>query len=190
MIRRSTWILVAVFLLVLAGAFYWQQRAQAPGVAEVTPVPTQAALFPVTLDEVAGLRVEGSAGEAIVLAEDEDGLWQLQQPAGAGTDQTQVESRLTQLTSMNVKTSLEPAADLSIFGLDSPAYRISLRTVAGQEYDLAIGDVVPTGDGYYVQLNDSPPQVVNKNSIDTFLGILAEPPVADTPTPGTPEAGE
>jgi hypothetical protein len=182
MIRRSTWILVGVFALVLLGAVYWQQRAQAPGEAETTPVPTQAALFPLTLEEISRLRVEGSTGE-VVLEQEAGGSWQLAEPAGEGTDPDQVEARLTQLTSMRVRTDLEPAADLSIFGLDSPGYRVSLITSTGQEYQLAIGDVTPTGDGYYVQMNENPPQVVNKNSIDTFLGILSEPPVAPTPTP-------
>jgi hypothetical protein len=64
MIRRSTWILVGCFAGLMAGAVYWQQRAQAPGEAE-DPRPTQAALFPVTLEEISRLRVEGSAGEAV-----------------------------------------------------------------------------------------------------------------------------
>ena len=182
---------MAVFLLVLAGALYWQQRAQAPGEAEPTPVPTQPLLFPVTSEEISGLRVEGSAGEAVALEREADGPWELVDPAGEGTDTAQVENRLSQLTSLRVRTSLEPAPDLSIFGLDSPDYRVILSTLGGQEYHLAIGDVTPTGDGYYVQMNENPPQVVNKNSIDTLLGMLADPPVAaTTPTPGTPGTDE
>jgi hypothetical protein len=190
MIRRSTWITVAVFALVLAGALYWQQNAQAPGGAEATPVPTQAVLFPVVVDQISQLRVEESAGESLLLVQDADGLWQLVEPSGEETDQAQVETRLSQLTSWRVRSSLEPAGDLSIFGLDSPDYRVSLSTFAGQEYHLAIGDVIPTGDGYYVQMNENPPQVVNKNNIDTFLGILYEPPIPPAPAVETPEEDE
>ena len=179
---------MAVFLLVLAGAVYWQQQAQAPAEADGTPAPAQAPLFPLTLEEISGLRVEGAAGEALLLEQGPEGLWHLGDPPGGAANPAQVDSRLVQLASMRVRTNLEPATDLSIFGLDSPDYRVIVFTSAGQQYHLAIGDLTPTGDGYYVQMNENPPQVVNKNNIDTFLGILSDPPVA--PTPETPGADE
>jgi hypothetical protein len=186
MIRRSTWLLVAVFVVVLGGAVYWQQRPAASPENEATPIPATQPLFPVTSEELTGLQVQETTGGAVILERDADGLWELVQPAGAETDQAEVETKLGQLTSLRIKTSLEPAADLSIFGLDSPAYRVSLRTTDGQEYGLAVGDLTPTGDGYYVQLNGNPPQVVNKINIESFLGILDEPPILLNPEPEAP----
>jgi hypothetical protein len=189
MIRRSTWYLVAVFVVVLGGAVYWQQRPPDSPENEPTPIPAAQPLLPVTPEELAGLQVQEINGGVVILERAAGGAWELVQPAGVETDQAQVETKLGQLTSLRVKTSLEPAADLSIFGLDSPAYRVSLSTTDGQEYGLAIGDLTPTGDGYYVQLNGNPPQVINKINMESFLGILDEPPVLLAPEPEAP-AGE
>jgi hypothetical protein len=177
MIRRSTWYLVAVFVVVLGGAVYWQQRPPASPENEATPIPAAQPLIPLTAEELTRLQVQETSGGVVILEREADGMWELVQPTGMATDPAQVETKLGQLTSLRIKTSLEPAADLSIFGLDSPAYRVSLSTTAGQEYGLAIGDLTPTGDGYYVQLNGNPPQVVNKISMESFLGILDEPPI-------------
>jgi hypothetical protein len=187
MIRRSTWLLVAVFVVVLGGAVYWQQRPAASAENEATPIPAAQPLFPVTPEELVRLQVQETSGGAVILEREAGGLWELVQPAGAETDPAQVETKLSQLTSLRIKTSLEPAADLSIFGLDSPAYRVSLRTTDGQDYGLVIGDLTPTGDGYYVQLNGNPPQVVNKISMESFLGILDEPPILLNPELEAPD---
>jgi hypothetical protein len=189
MIRRSTWYLVAIFVVVLGGAVYWQQRPPDSAENEPTPNPAAQPLFPVTSEELAGLQVQEINGGTVMLERDAGGAWELVQPSGMEADPAQVETKLSQLASLRVKTSLEPAADLSIFGLDSPAYRVNLSTTGGQEYGLAVGDLTPTGDGYYVQLNGNPPQVVNKISMESFLGILNEPPVLLNPEPEAP-AGE
>ena len=179
MIRRTTWIVIVVFLAVLAAAVYLEQRPQAP-----EAVPTAAAalpnLLPVTMSEISGLRLEETAtGEAVELRLDEAGAWQLLEPSEGPADPTEVESSLSTLTSLRAQTSLDPAASLAIFGLSEPAYRLSVETTGGERLTVLVGDQTPTASGYYVQLNDDPPQVVNKFSLDSFLRILVEPPVAE-----------
>lgn len=188
MIRRTTWIVLAVFLAVLAAAIYIQRQPPEPEDAQATAVVTQPNLLPVTYSEISSLRLEETAtGEAVELALDEEGVWQLLEPPAGLADPTEVESILTTLTTLRVQTSLEPAASLAIFGLAQPAYRLSLTTTAGEEVVLLVGDITPTSSGYYVQVNEQPPQVVSKFSLDSFLGILDEPPAQPTPTPGPEE---
>lgn len=179
MIKRTTWIVVAVFLAALAAAVYLEQRPPAPEAA-----PTAAAalpnLLPVTMSEISGLRLEETfTGEAVELRLDEQGAWQLLEPADGPADPTEVESFLGTLTSLVAQTSLEPAASLAIFGLAEPAYRLSLEITAGERLTVLVGDQTPTASGYYVRVNDDPPQVVNKFSLDSFLRILVEPPVLE-----------
>jgi hypothetical protein len=194
MIRRTTWIVIAVFLAVLAAAVYIQRQPPDQDQAEVTPAVTQTNLLLVTNSEISGLRLEETiSGEVVELALDEEGSWQFLEPELGPADSTQVESSLTTLTTLRVQTSLEPAASLAIFGLAEPAYRLMLTTTSGQELTLLIGDQTPTSSGYYVQLDDEPPQVVSKFSLDSILKILVEPPVEPTPTPeveSTEEAGD
>jgi hypothetical protein len=184
MIRRTTWIVVAVFLAVLAAAVFIERRQPGTEEAEVTPVATQTNLLPVTISEISGLRLEETVtGDVVELALDEEGVWQLLEPQPGPADSTQVESSLSTLTTLRVQTSLEPAASLAIFGLAEPAYRLTLRTTTGEKLTLLVGDQTPTSSGYYVQLNEEVPQVVSKYSLDSFLRILVEPPVQPTPTP-------
>jgi hypothetical protein len=188
MIRRTTWIVVAVFLAVLAAAVYIQKQPPEPEDAGATPVVTQPNLLPVTYSEISGLRLEETAtGKVVELALDEGGVWQLLEPPAGPADSSEVENILTTLTTLRVQTSLDPAASLAIFGLAEPAYRLKLATTAGEELVLLVGDITPTSSGYYVQVNDQPPQVVSKFSLDSFLGILDEPPAQPTPTLGLEE---
>jgi hypothetical protein len=188
MIRRSTWIVLAVFVVVLAAAVLIERSQPAADEAEATPVATEANLLPVTFSEISGLRLEETAtGQVVELALDEEGTWQLSQPQPGPADSTEVESSLSALTTLRVQTSLEPAASLAIFGLAEPAYRLSLETAEGETLTLLVGDQTPTASGYYVQVNDGPPQVVSKFSLDSFLRMLVEPPFQPTPTPEVEE---
>ena len=187
MIKRTTWIVVAVFLAVLAAAVYLEQRPPVPEAAPTAAAPL-ANLLPVTMSEISGLRLEETAtGAAVELKLDEQGAWQLLEPPEGPADASEVESSLSTLTNLVAQTSLEPAASLAIFGLAAPAYRLSLETTGGERLTVLVGDQTPTASGYYVRVNDDPPQVVSKLSLDSFLRILVEPPVAPTPTPETEE---
>jgi hypothetical protein len=183
MIKRSTWIVIAVFLAVLGAAVYLEQRPAAPEAAPEA-MPTAAAALPnlltVTMSEISGLRLEETAtGEAVELRLDETGAWQLLEPSEGPADPSEVESFLSTLTSLRVQTSLDPAASLAIFGLSEPAYRLSVETTGGERLTVLVGDQTPTASGYYVRVDGNPPQVVNKFSLDSFLRILVEPPVAE-----------
>jgi hypothetical protein len=143
------------------------------------------------MSEISGLRLEETfTGDAVELKLDEQGAWQLLEPPEGPADPTEVESFLSTLTSLRAQTSLEPAASLAIFGLAEPAYRLSMETTGGERLTVLVGDQTPTASGYYVRVNDDPPQVVNKFSLDSFLRkppvsldsflrILVEPPVLE-----------
>ena len=182
MIRRTTWIVIVVFLVVLAAAVYLEQRPPAEEAAPTAPAALPN-LLPVSMSEISGLRLEETAtGAAVELKLDEQGAWQLLEPPEGPADPAEVENSLTTLTNLVAQTSLEPAANLAIFGLAEPAYRLSIETTGGERLTVLVGDQTPTASGYYVQVNDDPPQVVSKFSLDSFLRILVEPPVLPTPT--------
>ena len=185
MIKRSTWIVLAVFVVALAAAIVIQRQAPETGQEEALPTAVvQPNLLPVGLSDIRGLRLEQTAtGQVVELALDESGTWQLLQPPEGEADATLVENSLTTLTNLRVQTALESAVDLAIFGLVQPAYRLRLETAAGETLNLLVGDQTPTANGYYVRLDGALPQVVNKFSLDSFLKLLDEPPLLPTPTP-------
>jgi hypothetical protein len=197
MIRRSTWILLGLFALVLA--FAWGlQRFQSQRQASITP--TAAAgdqqLLDIQGSAVASLSVENDRGQSLVLGRDTAGLWTILEPQGGGeTDTGRAESAITQLLSLRSQYALEMPDNLEDYGLLTPAYTLTLALNGGEKHVILVGKEAPVVSGYYIRLDGGLPQVVSKFSLDPVLEMIAEPPYAPTATPallpegsGTPGA--
>ncbi len=192
MIKRNTWILLGIFVIVLAFAIYYQNTPKKAAVS-ATATPGTTALFN-NVDEksISTLRVEDTSGKAVALGRDSTGVWAVTEPKGGLTDVTQAETAVSQLLALQSIAALDPTSDLGIFGLGKPSYTVTITMNGGQKYILLIGDITPTQNGYYVRLNQQAPDIVNKDSVDAMLGMLANPPFVATPTSNasvTPSAG-
>jgi len=190
MIRRSTWIVLALFAAVIVFAWYFQANIS-PKLAEPTPTTMVSNLW--TLDEniIANVTLENTEGKRLVLGRDASGVWTVVDPQGEAADTAAIESAISQLVSMRVTTSLEPAADMVVFGLSEPAATIDVVLNGGEKHTLRVGDITPTGSGYYVQVDSNPPQVLSKYSLEVILRMLDSPPFLPTATPDltlSPEA--
>ena len=184
MIRRSTWSLLALFVIVLGAGIFYQSKADEREAALATPTTAaQSILLEIDESAIASIKIEDGAGKQFVLGRDEEGLWKITEPAGGETDVAQAESGVSQLVGLRVMSRLEAAADLAIFGLNKSAYTITINMNGGQQHVISVGDITPTQNGYYVRLNGNAPQVVNKYSLDAFLQMLEQPPFQPTPTP-------
>ncbi len=192
MIKRNTWILLGIFVVVLGFAVYYQNSPKKPAVT-ATPTPGTTELFKAVDEKLINtLRVEAASGKAVALGRDAKGVWTVTEPKGGPTDVTQAETAVSQLLALQSISSLDPTSDLGIFGLSKPSYTVTITMNGGTKYILYIGDVTPTQNGYYVRLNQGAPDIVNKDSIDAMLGMLTNPPFVATPTSSasqTPTAG-
>jgi hypothetical protein len=192
MIKRNTWILLGIFVIVLAFAIYYQNSTKNAS-SNATPTPGTTAIFN-NVDEksINTLRIEDTSGKAVALGRDASGVWVVTEPKGGPTDVTQAETAVTQILALQSISSLDPISDLGIFGLSKPSYTVTITMNGGQKYVLLIGDVTPTKNGYYVRLNQEAPDIVNKDSVDAMLKMLSNPPFKATPTSassGTPTLG-
>lgn len=195
MIRRSTWILLAIFLLVLAGAWGFQ-RYQAGRPAPATSTPSSEALLQIEANTLANLRIEDSQGKALVLGRDAAGMWTIVEPQSEWqTDSAGVESGITQLLALQSQFTLEMPDDLAKYGLLQPAYQITINLNGGENHVLLVGNEAPAVSGYYVQLDGGAPRVVSRFSLDPIINMLNNPPYQATETPpptletsGTPGA--
>ncbi len=188
MIRRSTWALVAVFVLLLAGTLVYQRYQDQQPKAEATSTPDpNGKLFTIDEKTIVSLRIEG-AGKAVQIGRDSSGLWTVTEPKGGPTDAGKVESAMSQLVDLGIIATLNPTTDLNVYGLGKAAYIITVGLNDGTKDVANVGSLTPTSSGYYVRLNDQTPKVVSKFSLDALLGLLENPPFQDTPTPaaGTP----
>ena len=83
----------------------------------------------------------------------------------------------------------------------SPEYKLSVKFTNGVERNAQIGVITPTENGYYASI-DGEIVIVSRSALDALIGLLNNPPYAETltpspvpatttetPLPSTPEAG-
>ncbi len=199
MIKRQTWILLAVFGVLVIVAVAWPQVQGKKKAASTPTAPDASMLLDVQETAIAGLKIASATGKVVSLGRDAAGLWTLTEPKADYTDVSSAEAAVTQLTNLSLVSSLGESTDLQQFGLDHPVYTITLTLNGGGQDVVWVGSATPINNGYYVRLNGGSPQVVNKSSLDAVLQLWLNPPVAtptpaptDTPAPtqeSTPTAG-
>jgi len=183
MIRRSTWILVGLFIIVLVVALYLQRSDRQAG-AEATPTPGVSYLFDGLEGDIQRLTISAAAGDTVEVEGGPDGSWTLVEPAGQQADETRIGSVVSQVQNLQVVSELGDPPALNVIGLNPPAYRLAVTGADGQERVAFIGDVTPTESGYYAHREEGPVVVVSKAAMDSLLGLLETLPVV----PSTPAA--
>lgn len=185
MIRRPTWILLGVFGLALGIAWYFQRLPNDSG-GDATPTEGVTFLFATQANPIVTLRISDSVGNVVSVNKDVEGNWSLIEPESSEADQGRIEAAVMQAEGLRILSTLEAQPDLKVIGLDPPVYRLQVTLEDGQHQNAFIGDLTPTGSGYYGHLDGGQLQVLNKFNVDAILEILDEPPLAPTPTPPTP----
>jgi hypothetical protein len=180
MIRRTTWIYLAFFVALLGFAWYFQSSKE-KAAAQITPTPGTQNLFNIEENSIKNLKIEDNQGKIVALGRDEKGLWSLTEPKAEMTDISQAESAVSQLVSLTILSTVDPAPSADVTGLNPAIYTVTIDFNDGTTKVLQVGKVTPIQNGYYSQLDGGPVTVVNKYGMDAFLKLLSSPPVA-TPT--------
>jgi hypothetical protein len=186
MIRRSTWITLLVFVVVLAGAMVWTRRAPINDAAETSPTP--ASLWSYDESQVQGLRIEDlKAGKIVEVHRNPDVAWKLTQPDEEPADAGRVEQAITWLRSPNVSRVLTADQDLGPFGLADPAVRVTLLLQDGTSQSFDVGASTGIAGTAYIRVAGGDQiQVVSGYSLDDVTGLLDDIPVV--PPTATPVA--
>lgn len=188
MIRRST-IVYIVLLLVLVGAYYFlKNRPETTSGAEATTtaVPTSVEisyLFPAEDGTPSSIRMEAKAGETVEVARDAENAWVLIEPAKTKADQASAEAAASQITTIQVLDSVPEDVAPADVGLEVPEYVLTIKFTSGTERTIAVGVITPSESGYYARDTAGKIVIVSKDAIDSLLGLLQNPPYAETPTP-------
>ena len=183
MIKRSTWILLAVLALFIGAYFYL--KAHPLQLSTTTPTPTaKESSFLITKDNdtLTKVVVTDVQGNTFQMVRDAAGNWAITKPDSAVADQSKAEAAETQLFALSVLTTLETSPSPDVIGLNPPAYTISLEFSGNRQQVLEVGGLTPTSSGYYIQL-EGKVYVVSQYSIDAVVELLQNPPYLVTPTP-------
>lgn len=180
MIRRTTWVLVFVFV-VLIGLTIFLQRREVSKPLEPSPTP-EISLLEMNEGDILKLSIEGNDTDLIEFELDESGQWALTEPAGGAVDSSIVNSVLSRLVTLKIVATIDPLPDFEVLGLANPDNKIRLATKHGTGTEIIVGNVTTTGSGYYVKLGDDKVFVVSISGIDTVTNLLENPPFLPTPT--------
>jgi len=180
--KRSTWIVLVIFLALAGLMLYLNQKEPAAEETEVTPTALTEYLFTATEGLPTSIDIQNDIGAKVAIARNEDGEWVLKQPIEAEADQGSAEAAASQLTSLRIVSRPEVApADA---GLVQPSYIMTVELTGGTVKTVKIGDLTPTGSGYYTSVDDSTGVLIVSNTgLDSLLTLVDAPPYVNTPIP-------
>jgi hypothetical protein len=107
----------------------------------------------------------------------------------ADTNTYLIDDMLSQLSSLNILSEMDPSLALESVGLKVPIYTLRLTLQDGQQKTVRLGNGTPTQSGYYAQLENGSIAVVTKYVVDNLINYLDNPPIA-TPVPMATESFE
>ncbi len=185
MIRWNTWVLLVLLAALIGFAFYWnnrkaQQAAATPTAAAGGAGATSEPLFSASEGQPTDVKVQDSTGKSVEVQRNLSGQWVLQAPIAGAADQAGAEAAATQVTSLQVLSSVQLGLD--VVGLDKPTHTMTFKFSGGKTHTLTVGAETPIQDGYYSSLDNGPVKVVDKAGIDALVQMLDKPPYAATPT--------
>ena len=185
MIRRPTWILLLLFLATLAAAWLWQRSEEKKSETEPTLTPV-ARLLEMDANTIREIKIEDNQKNHLFLKRVVGDIWIMTEPERQDMDAGELASKVNQLGTLNILSTLQNPPEASQVGLLPPAYTLIVIGEDGKEYILDVGSETPTQTGRYVRLKGLI-NVVSSQSIESIVGLLANPPIA--PVTETP-AGE
>jgi len=181
MIRKSTWVVFGIFIVLGLAAVFLRWSPSSP-LIQPTATPASTAL-PFALQGITSIDVNSisleSAEGSVVLVRNADITWT--RNGEVIVEAGKVEELLANVLTMRVMTELAPDYPLDTLALNPPAKSITLETNAGTTR-IAIGAGTPTGSSTYLQIDDKPVIVVSNYAIEAIL-LAFDNAAPSTPTP-------
>jgi hypothetical protein len=182
MIKRSTWILLGMLLLVVVAYYVITNRASKISSQATPTVNVNNFLITPADGTLQSLRVSDRQGRVVQMQRDTSEMWTVTQPTLGNADQSLAGAAETQVGALRIVTTLNKNLNLADAGLDTPADVIELTFVSGVKHVIQVGSLTPTTSGYYIRYDDGNLYVVGKAGIDALINLLAAPPYATTET--------
>lgn len=143
-------LVAAALLAVLGGVIWWSNKKQ--DAAAKNPTTTESKILTIPGDQVQEIVIKHGGGETDSLRND-GGKWTLTSPKQLSADPDAASALVTAVSSVTAdKTIDENAADVSQFGLATPALDVKITRKDGKIDGLLIGDDTPNSSGAYAML--------------------------------------
>jgi Domain of unknown function (DUF4340) len=181
MSTRTTWVLLAVLILVGIAVYFIEFRK--PDAATATPVPSgPTTLLELSSPAINGITVRDTLSNTTVSAtRDVSGTWWLISLAGQPGDPATLNSMASRLANVYIQRVLTPTGSLSEFGLVTPTLNVEIASTSGP-LSFTVGDATPSKGAYYVQkTGDAHVYLIETGLVDELRRLASQPPVAVPP---------
>ncbi len=187
MIKRSTWIVLAILVLVVAAYFLLKSHPLKTG--QPTPTATGTAYLVTPANgTLESLRIYNKKGKNFQMQRDLSHTWVITAPTSGEADQGLAGAAETQVGALSIITMFATPPDPSATGLNVPADTIELGFVSGASHKIEVGNLTPTSSGYYVRYDGGKIYVIAQSGINSLLNLLTAPPFPATATPAATNA--
>ena len=184
MIRRGTLVVLAIFVLLIGVTWYLEWSPA--GKARVRGTPTATAFPRIIIlgsGELMKLELKNSSGN-FGIKRNLNETWSFVDDQNTPADQGKIQQMLDTLTGLQSVATVDTKT-LDAFGLVSANQILTIQATNGTII-MKIGKMTPTTSGYYVQVDNHSPVVVDKYSIDQILNTMSRQalsPATATPLP-------
>jgi len=188
--KKNTWIILGVFIVVLVG-FLLLQNVEIDSTETPEPTSTPApALRSFDDQDLKAIVLEKSGSQTIKLEKIDTLEWIITTHPDGQVTAGNVEEILSYLSNLELISILSSTPSLEEIGLDEPVNTLRFEYEDGTSYTITIGMVTTLNDGYYAQVDDYEMAVVLPlYNIDLVISLMNNATLPPTPTP-TVEATE
>jgi hypothetical protein len=194
-LNRGTFFLLLVSLVIIGVVGFLGSQPQESSTATPTPTGEGAGpLFPPiaeTTDQGSINRFEITNNQTnahTVLTKDENDLWAIAEATNAqefDTDQTKAVGSMSVMASLEAFQQFPVEGSLDDYGLENPAYTLTLSDVDGAVYSLYIGKQSTITQRYFALANDDRQTVyvLPNDLVSGLTSMVDQPPYVASPTP-------
>jgi len=177
----GTWFAVLLLVALIGFTVYLNREKEKTALETVTPASETTYIFAED-GSISSIEIKPSDGETVKVVRNAENAWAIEMPFEAEANQGLVEAAAAQVSALQVISPIN-AGKPEIFGLDKPAYVITIEFSGGKKHTLEVGDATPTNSGYYVRVDKDKILVTDLSGIDSLVQLGFFPPYLNTPTP-------
>ena len=142
--KMNSLLVAAIVLAALSGVLYWSNHRKPVENAVKVSADTPPKILTLSQDDVTKIDIKKKSGDAVELAKNDAGKWQITEPKLFRADQSEVSSMLSTLSSLSSERLIEEkASNLSDYGLAQPATELTVTEKDNKSQKLLIGDDTP-----------------------------------------------
>jgi hypothetical protein len=181
MVKRSTWVVLLILALVV-GVFIIINGNPLEA-AKSTPTASENGFLVNQSDGVLqSLSIFDRKGHNFQMQRDLSKTWVITAPTSGVADQALADAAETQVGALRFVTMLETPPVSSDLGLVFPGNTLEMKFVSGTNHTIEVGNLTPTGSGYYVRYDGAKIYVISPSGINALLNMLTAPPYPATKT--------